>query len=210
MRQAAETHIMTHPEIYLVRHGETEWNRALRYQGQWESDLTDQGQNQARAVGRRLAQDLPTFDSFTFQCSPLGRCRQTAGLICEMADIDPATIIFDDRLMEIHCGRWQGFTRDEVAEQFPEDLVERRRDPWNFEIPGGGESRPMLQARARDWLANLGTNQPILTVSHGMIGRIIRGLYCDLSPDDMEALETRQGVIWHLKDGKETLLEGLA
>ena len=141
-------------------------------------------------------------------CSPLGRCKQTALEICNVATIDPAKIKFENRLMELHCGHWQTFTRKEVAELWPNEVADYRADIWNYEIPGGGENGPMLQRRARGWLRDVFQAPRILAISHGMIGRIIRGLCCDLSPEEVLSLEVPQGVVFHLKNGIETILPG--
>lgn len=197
---------MDHPEIYLVRHGETEWNRSRHFQGQLDSRLTPEGEAQANAVGRLAATIFAERGPMPFYCSPLGRCRQTATRIVRQTGIDPDGIIHDDRLMELHCGHWQSWTRDGVRAHWPEELAAYTADLWNFQIPGGGENGPMLQARARAWLAELPTDGPVFAVSHGMIGRIIRGLVRGLDAEATLALETPQGVIQHLKDGAETVI----
>lgn len=200
---------MRHPELYLVRHGETHWNRSRHFQGQMNSRLTPEGEDQARAVGRLVADIWATRGPIPVWCSPLGRCRQTVGLIFETARLDPAIIRHDDRLMELNCGYWQTWTRDEVKARWPDEWAAYRADLWGYEIPGGGENGPMLQGRARSWLADVAAEAgdgPVLAVSHGMIGRIIRGLCCDLSPDEFLALDVPQGVVHHLRDSGECLL----
>ena len=200
---------MAQPEIYLVRHGETEWNRIDRYQGQLDSPLTEAGQAQARAVGRRLAADLADPAELTFHCSPLGRCRATAALVAEEAGIDAASIIYDDRLMERRYGRWKGLAMDEISRRFPEDIDGLRREYWTYVIPGGGESMPALQARLGAWLAEQPDGAPLIAVSHGIAGKALRGLYLGLAPADTIALNEPQGAVMHLRDGRETILEGI-
>src|SRR3954452_15944987 len=68
--------------VLLVRHGETEWNRARRYQGWLDSPLTPEGIAQARAIGRRLRL-LPEAANAAILASPLGRARHTAEIIAE-------------------------------------------------------------------------------------------------------------------------------
>ena len=67
--------------IYLLRHGETEWNRAGRIQGHRDSPLTDRGRTQARATGERLRRLIADWPDFRLIASSLGRCRETAGLV---------------------------------------------------------------------------------------------------------------------------------
>ncbi len=201
---------MPHPEIFLVRHGETVWNRSGHYQGQLDAPLTENGQDQARTVGRLARQIFDERGIMAFYCSPLGRCRQTAGLICESGGIDATQIIIDARIQELHCGHWQTWTRAEVSERWPEEVAAYKADVWNYQIPGGGENGPMLQARAADWITDVPTDRPVLAVSHGMIGRFIRGQCLELDQEEILSLPVPQGVIYHLKDGAEMLIEEAA
>src|SRR5205823_5581461 len=79
---AAPSPGVTGATIYLVRHGETEWNRIRRYQGWSDSPLTDQGGAQAKAIGRLLSK-LPEIGSADLVASPIGRARHTAEIIRE-------------------------------------------------------------------------------------------------------------------------------
>ena len=196
---------MHHPEIYLVRHGETEWNRSRRYQGQLDSRLTENGIRQAAYVGNLISKIIPNLEDIPFYCSPLGRCRETAARICNAAAVDPKKLIYEDHLMEIHCGHWQTWTRKEVAKRWPNEVAAYKANIWNYEIPGGGENCHTLQNRARRWLHTVREERRALVVSHGMIGRIIRGLCCSLAPKEVLALEVPQGVVYHLKDGVENI-----
>lgn len=85
--------------IYLVRHGETEWNRAGRMQGQLDSPLTERGQAQARAVGETLAELTNGANGLALVASPLGRTMATATIIAEA--LDSLNIATDARLMEM-------------------------------------------------------------------------------------------------------------
>lgn len=92
--------------IFLVRHGETEWNRVRRYQGWLDSPLTLDGIAQAEAVGRLLSR-IPEAAGSAIVASPLGRARHTAAIIAEsLGDAlgHPRPIRFDERLREISLG----------------------------------------------------------------------------------------------------------
>lgn len=102
--------------IYLVRHGETEFNLVRRYQGWLDSPLTENGVAQAIAIGRRLAQ-LPDAATAEIVASPIGRAKRTAELIA--AEMGRADIAYDDRLREISIGSWDGLDRDEIAARAP-------------------------------------------------------------------------------------------
>ena len=100
--------------LYLVRHGETEWNRQRRMQGRLDSRLTPEGRAHARMHGRLLARETVGH----MIVSPLGRTRETAELILEGCEM-PVT--YDERLVERHCGEWEGLTIDEIAAAFPKN-----------------------------------------------------------------------------------------
>src|SRR6476620_3993740 len=68
--------------VLLVRHGETEWNRARRYQGWLDSPLTQEGIAQAETIGRLLCR-LPQAEAAEIVASPIGRARRTAEIIAE-------------------------------------------------------------------------------------------------------------------------------
>ena len=96
---------MTYPELYILRHGQTEWNAADRMQGWLNSPLTPKGEQDAARQGEILrGLDLV---GFSFWCSPSGRAVQTAGIACPMAD----AIHTDLRLREIGVGDWAGRNR---------------------------------------------------------------------------------------------------
>jgi broad specificity phosphatase PhoE len=197
------------PPIYLVRHGQTTWNREGRYQGQLNAPLTDQGMEQARAVGRRLRHEMDTMAALQFHCSPLGRCRDTMRLIIETAGWDDVPICYDDRLMEIGYGRWEGLTSSEITAREPEAMAARKNDPWNHTVPGG-EGYKDVQTRIANWLEEqFSTTSPLFVVSHGASGSVLRGLYLNLTPAQTLALDRPQGSIIKLQDGDAQLLEGL-
>lgn len=87
-------------DIYLIRHGETEWNVQGRFQGRLDSVLTNTGVKQAEAIGKRLAGLDLSFDAFI--TSPLGRARQTAAIVAGLVRL-PA-VQCDDRLAEVSLG----------------------------------------------------------------------------------------------------------
>lgn len=93
--------------IYLLRHGQTRFNAEQRLQGRCNSDLTDKGEAQAIAMGRRLADELVDPARWTVYASPLGRARQTALLVCEQLGLAADRIVWDDRLMELGMGEWE-------------------------------------------------------------------------------------------------------
>ena len=192
--------------IYLVRHGETEWNRAGRVQGHLDSPLTANGEAQAHAVGEAL-RELIDGDGFDIVASPLGRTRATAAIIRDALGDEGIAIATDDRLREISWGDWDGLTFDEIDTRDPGERARRRDDRWDHRPPGG-ESYAETALRAADWLAgadSLAGADParrLIAVSHGGIGRLLRGLYASLSRDEMLTLEQPQDAFHRLSDGQ--------
>jgi probable phosphoglycerate mutase len=108
-------------EVYLIRHGETEWNVAGRFQGRLDSALTQAGTLQAEAIGRRLAALRIQADAFVI--SPSGRTRKTAAVMADFVELPNAQ--FDDRLAEVSTGSWDGLTRFDIDAQWPGSLPAR-------------------------------------------------------------------------------------
>jgi broad specificity phosphatase PhoE len=184
--------------ILLVRHGETEWNLARRYQGWGDSPLTPRGIAQAEAIGRRLRGLLEAAGA-PVRASPLGRARRTAELI-QAARGDPAPIAFDDRLREISIGDWDGLAHDAIAEREP-GLFERYPvGEWYFNCPGG-ETYEAFAGRIGAWLYE-NRDQTVIAVAHGVVTRVLRGLYAGLPRAEALTLPVPQDVIWRLDGGR--------
>lgn len=181
-------------EIYLIRHGETEWNAQGRFQGKLDSALTDTGVKQAEAIGRRLARLDLAFDAFVL--SPLGRTRQTAAIIAGSVNLPAAQC--DDRLAEVSLGSWDGLTHIDIDAQWPGLLDGSTPFDWFFRSPDG-ESYDAAFLRSECWLRE--QQGVTVAVSHGLVSRIIRGAYSGLSKSEALSLPVPQDVIWRLSGG---------
>lgn len=124
---------MSKTTVILVRHGETLWNKELRYQGQQDSPLSPKGLQQAEVVGSFLQNR--SIDAV--YSSDLKRALLTAESIAKHHQLTP---IVDQRLREIAFGVWEGKTRTEVQEEYPEVWEARIRDVLTTRI--SGESCP--------------------------------------------------------------------
>jgi len=182
-------------DIYLIRHGETEWNVQGRFQGKLDSALTDAGVKQAEAIGRHLAGLGLSCDAFI--TSPLGRTRRTAGIIAGLTHLPAAQC--DDRLAEVSLGSWDGLTHIDIDAQWPGLLDGSTPFDWFFRSPDG-ESYDAVFDRAERWLAE--RQGVTVAVSHGLIGRVIRGAYGGLSKQEALSLPVPQDVIWKLSSGR--------
>ncbi|MEM1232080.1 MAG: histidine phosphatase family protein [Pseudomonadota bacterium] len=154
--------------LYIIRHGETEWNAEQRMQGRLDSGLTPRGQEQCIANGR-LLKDLGGVDELLV--SPLGRTRETAFLLNSFLSAD---IEFEDALVERDCGDWSGLTIDEITTQFPREWDARQRRPFEHRPPGG-ENVPEVVERIRPLLARLAGRPAarIGIVTHGVTSRAL-------------------------------------
>lgn len=181
--------------IYLLRHGETEWNVAGRFQGRLDSALTGKGIAQAEACGRRLAEIAGEVDAVF--ASPLGRARQTMSIIGGFGPFPAAQ--WDERLAEVSIGSWDGLTQIDIDARWPGVLDGTTAFDWFFRSPDG-ESYDAAADRVRHWLDDL--QGVVVAVSHGLVGRLIRGAYLGLGKEDALGLPVPQDAIWRMADGR--------
>ncbi len=187
--------------IYLTRHGETTWNREGRRQGHKDSPLTARGIVQAEAVGRRLLRELTDSSAVRIISSPLGRAMATAAIIARCFGVVQENIVAEPLLSEHNMGCWQGLTNAQIDVEYPGARKERDENKWEYVIPGG-ESYAQIYERAVAWLATIPEEGSVVAVAHGMIGRVIRGAYCQLDPNRMLVLPHRHDRIYRLCGGK--------
>jgi broad specificity phosphatase PhoE len=155
--------------LTLVRHGQSVANAAGRLQGQMDFPLSTQGINEAKAVGKWLADE----EVDAIYSSDLSRALQTAQ---EIAQHHTTEIIKNPALREFHLGEFQGLTREEIRERFPEyvDL-----DWWTAGV-AGVEQIDQIKARALEavqLLLERHQGQRVVVVSHGgWIGTLLMAL----------------------------------
>ena len=188
------------PELLVIRHGETVWNREHRWQGALDSPLTALGERQASDVGRLLADMGVTPSTHEMRVSPQGRARATARLICE---ITGHGAFEDGRLREIGVGDFAGRTRPEIlaATGLGPDahfLEAYARAPR-------GETFEEVRARVADLLADL--SRPTVLVTHGITSRFLRTVAMGLGPDRLGEVPGGQGVIHRIREGRHDTLD---
>ena len=189
--------------IFLVRHGETEWNRERRYQGRLDSPLTLRGVAQARAIGRLLA-SVPEAAAAPLVASPQGRARRTADLIRDELG-GAGELRIDERLRELTAGGWDGLSYAEIEAQSAGIFDGAGHWDWYFRAPGG-ESWEALAARLADWLAEQDPAATVITVAHGLVSRVLRGLYAGLPRAAALSLPVPQDRIFRLAAGTIEIL----
>jgi len=154
--------------LLLVRHGSTQLTAEDRFSGAVGVELSDEGRDQVRRLAGRLRDD----SICAVYCSPLSRTLETAKILSHPHGLSP---IPRDGLREISHGRWEGLTRREVEERFPDEYTAWESDPFTF-APEGGESGVAVLARALPVLREIvvahdGRN--VLVVSHKATLRLL-------------------------------------
>ncbi|MFK7834809.1 MAG: histidine phosphatase family protein [Sulfitobacter sp.] len=190
----------SYPKIWFLRHGQTEWNKAYRLQGQLDSPLTPQGVADAARQARLIAPVLPQRPAI--YVSPLGRTRHTADIALGGTPYET-----DDRLMEIHAGRWQGLLRSDIMQARADWAQSGPSALEIYEAAEGGEGIAAFQARILSFLRDL--TGPTIVVAHGLWGQVMRGHILGLDVMAAGQLSNNQGCIYVLEQGRETVLEEL-
>ena len=154
--------------LYLVRHGATQLTAEDRFSGAANVYLSEEGRDQVEHLARRLADDKIA----AIYSSPLDRTMETASILAEPHKL---SAISCDGLREISHGHWEGLTRKQVEERFPEEYTAWEADPFTF-APQGGESGISVLARAlpviREIVVNH-ENKNVVVVSHKATLRLI-------------------------------------
>lgn len=170
--------------LFLIRHGETDWNRDKRFQGRTDIPLNETGRSQAE----QLCSVMTSLKIEYVVSSSLIRAYETA--LIAIKDIK-LPIQKDDRLQETHIGEAEGLTYEEIVQKFSSNHIERWRSyeerDLDFRYPQG-ESKRQLMIRIREAVLDIAQNSPyqnIAIFAHGMVMRALTFAF-------------RQGVEWDL------------
>jgi len=151
-------------ELVAIRHGETLWNTQGLQQGQLNSNLTDLGRAQARALADRLSGEQ--FDGL--YSSDLGRALETARLIADRVGLDVVTV---PRLRERNLGILQGISLRQFEQERPQEYARFRSGDPDYVIPSGESARQRHErcVACATELAGRHAGRRILIVTHGGI-----------------------------------------
>ncbi|KQZ94061.1 phosphoglycerate mutase [Mesorhizobium sp. Root157] len=189
------------PLVYIVRHGQTDWNVEERLQGQADIDLNAQGRGEATGNGLKLAELIADPQSFDFVASPMIRTRHTMELVRLAMGLPNNGYRTDPRLMEMNFGDWQGYTIAELEARHPGSTKGRVLDKWDFRPPGdAAESYQMLLDRVRPFFAEL--DRPTVCVTHGGVIRALFRLVEKVSKAKAGSVDTPQDRILRWRDGR--------
>lgn len=196
------------PDIYFIRHGETDWNAEGRYQGRKDIPLNARGQGQADANGpllRELLQrDGLQAGNFDWFASPLSRTRETMDRVRLAFDHELPQIGFDDRLIEISFGKFEGSLHTELIEEGIVKQGQRGAPFWHFR-PEQGETYEEVADRIRPFVAEL--KKPSIVVAHGGVARVFRHVIEGLPHVEAVNWPTPQNSVLHFSNGQMTLYE---
>jgi probable phosphoglycerate mutase len=181
--------------ILFIRHGETDYNREGRLQGQRDIPLNPKGREQASAVGRTLRKlaglEIERLEKArAFVASPLLRTRQTMEIARTAMRFSATDYGLSDDLKELTFGDWEGLTWPEVEARYPQGAAERALQKWTF-TPPNGESYAALALRLTPWLKAL--DYDVFVASHGGVARAFMHLLAGLTPASAAEANIYQG-----------------
>lgn len=201
--------------LYLVRHGQTEWNVQKRMQGWEDSALTEKGVNNAIALRKKL-DNVEFAAAYT---STSERTIETARLIIDKRNLSINT---NEDLREINLGKWEGKTLDEIKDFYPAQYKYFWENPELYE-PVGGETFEQLINRAikvLNYIISKHTDGNILVITHSVIlksllmhvkGKTVKDLWAPpfIHDTSLSILEIENGVHSLISEGDITHLESV-
>lgn len=173
--------------IYIVRHGETEWNAEGRIQGHTDIGLSDRGREQARDTARRLA-EVPFAVAYS---SDMSRTRDTARIILGERDIPLHSV---PELREYHKGVFEGLTVQQYRQRYPEQYRASLVNDPDF-APTGGETIRQSTARLTEFVAGLGLTPGLGPESASESGSESASASASASASESEGLRPEDDVL---------------
>jgi len=155
--------------IVLIRHGQTVWNREVRFRGRADIELDEFGRKQAEATGQYVATRWPVVAVYA---SPMRRAMQTAEAVARVQGLAAQPL---EGLMDIDFGEWQGQPAEEMAEQHPELWQTWLEAPHEMHFPGGerlDDVRRRIVGALDDVVARH-RGQTVALVSHTVASRVL-------------------------------------
>eukprot|EP00123_Amoebidium_parasiticum_P021656 comp7124_c0_seq1/m.2854 comp7124_c0_seq1/g.2854 ORF comp7124_c0_seq1/g.2854 comp7124_c0_seq1/m.2854 type:complete len:263 (-) comp7124_c0_seq1:48-836(-) len=197
-QRTCEVHTTLSPntcEVYLVRHGETEWNRLLRLQGRTDIELNEKGCAQGRACAEQLCKERGNACALEEEVvsyyvgiysSPLKRARQTAEIVADALGVSAGEVVIDEALLEWNLGVLEGFTAKECQANHPADWAAwANREKCGTDRVQEGESGDEVVARVTRKIQNIAkqhAGKRVIIVCHGgMLSQVKR--FCLTEPN---------------------------
>lgn len=166
-------------KLFLIRHGQTAWNREQVFRGGTDIELDETGLEQARL----LAERLKSSGVARIYSGPLSRARQTAQAI---ADACGREVSVDPGLDDMRFGLWEGMAHTEVAEKHPDEYQVWKTEPWRVRIPGGStldEVGERAWAAVREIVSGGGDRETAAVVTHRVVLKLLALRMLGLGPE---------------------------
>ncbi|EML0278971.1 TPA: histidine phosphatase family protein [Vibrio parahaemolyticus] len=185
--------------IFVLRHGETEFNADKKLQGHCNSSLTSKGSDQARRVGTTLKQYVENRP-FRVYSSTLGRALQTSQIVCEELNYSYENLNKEPRLKEFSLGEWEQRTIPSLVQEIPDLLAQ---NDWYLQAPNC-ETYESVRERLSSWLSDVAHDEDIVVVSHGLTGIVLRGLLLGMDYTQVWQQDLPQDAFFIIEDGRIT------
>ncbi len=185
--------------IFVLRHGETEFNADKKLQGHCNSLLTSKGSDQARRVGTTLKQYVENRP-FRVYSSTLGRALQTSQIVCEELNYSYENLNKEPRLKEFSLGEWEQRTIPSLVQEIPNLLAQ---NDWYLQAPNC-ETYESVRERLSCWLSDVTHDEDIVVVSHGLTGIVLRGLLLGMDYTQVWQQDLPQDAFFIIEDGRIT------
>ncbi|EGQ8806805.1 histidine phosphatase family protein [Vibrio parahaemolyticus] len=185
--------------IFVLRHGETEFNADKKLQGHCNSSLTSKGSDQARRVGTTLKQYVENRP-FRVYSSTLGRALQTSQIVCEELNYSYENLNKEPRLKEFSLGEWEQRTIPSLEQEIPNLLAQ---NDWYLQAPNC-ETYKSVRERLSSWLSDVAHDEDIVVVSHGLTGIVLRGLLLGMDYTQVWQQDLPQDAFFIIEDGRIT------
>ncbi|EGS6500309.1 TPA: histidine phosphatase family protein [Vibrio parahaemolyticus] len=185
--------------IFVLRHGETEFNADKKLQGHCNSSLTSKGSDQARRVGTTLKQYVENRP-FRVYSSTLGRALQTSQIVCEELNYSYENLNKESRLKEFSLGEWEQRTIPSLEQEIPNLLAQ---NDWYLQAPNC-ETYESVRERLSSWLSDVVHDEDIVVVSHGLTGIVLRGLLLGMDYTQVWQQDLPQDAFFIIEDGRIT------
>ncbi len=180
--------------LLLVRHGETDWNRQGRYQGQIDVTLNQEGKLQSQKLAK-LIQDV---ELDLLVSSSMSRAKETADIILQYHP--HVSLQLNDGFKEITHGFWEGKLETEIARDFPEDLQQWYTKPAQLQLSSGESLQQLWQRSVKifDAIVEEALSKElktILVVAHGGVNQILLCHILGLSPENFWNCRQSNGAV---------------
>lgn len=188
-------------KLYLLRHGETDWNQKSIFQGQTDIDLNESGQNDARKAVE-IFKDIKINQIYS---SDLKRAQNTALMISENKNLE---IQIDKQLREISFGDWEGLKFKEIKNQFPKMITDWQQDPLHYSPPAGEKLIDFKKRIVNFFKKMIQKNKgdKILVVTHGGVIKVYLTAILAIDPQNFWQFQIDNGSLTEIKFYDEDII----